>query len=151
MAVVANRRWCSPPAVRRTAGTAIAWRSFACLLLTCAATMAHAQLPFDLPKPAPQDGASLFANQCGACHTTQHGAPPRQGPNLAGVYLRQSGTQPGFHYSRGFAHAGFAWDDAHLDAWLTDPQKLIPGAVMLYRQNDPAIRRIIIVWLKEQH
>ena len=102
------------------------WRPFACLLLlTGAAAMARAQMPFDLPKAAPQDGASLFANHCGTCHTTQHDAP-------------------------GFARVGFVWDDAHLDAWLTTPQKLIPGAVMLYRQDDPSIRRRIIVWLKEQ-
>lgn len=128
------------------------WRTFACLLLlTGAPPMVRAQLPFNLPKASPQDGASLFANQCGTCHTVEHGAPPRQGPNLVGVYLRKAGTLPEFHYSPGFARAGFVWDDAHLDAWLTSPQKLIPGAVMLYRQDDPAIRRTIIAWLKEQH
>jgi len=56
-----------------------------------------------------------------------------------------------FHYSSGFARVAFAWNEAHLDAWLTNPQKLIPGAVMLYRQADPAIRASIIAWLKEQH
>ena len=128
------------------------WRSFACLLLlTGAAAMARAQMPFDLPKAAPQDGASLFANQCGTCHTTQQDAPQRLGPNLAGVYLRKAGVVPAFHYSPGFARAGFVWDDAHLDTWLSTPQELIPGAVMLYRQDDPAIRRRIIAWLKEQH
>ena len=110
-----------------------------------------AQLPFDLPKTPPKDGAGLFAGQCGTCHTVEHGAPPRQGPNLAGVYLRKAGTLPGFHYSAGFARADFVWDDAHLDAWLGGPQTLIPGAVMLYRQDDPAIRRSIITWLKDQH
>lgn len=74
-----------------------------------------------------------------------------RGPNLAGVFLRKAGTLPGFHYSPGFLQADFVWDDAHLDAWLTDPQKLIPGALMRYRQADPAIRGKIIEWLKEQH
>ena len=110
-----------------------------------------AQLPFDLPKTPSQDGASLFVGQCGTCHTVEHGAPTRQGPNLAGVYMRKAGTLSGFHYSAGFAQADFVWDEAHLDAWLGGPQTLIPGAVMLYRQNDPAIRRSIITWLKDQH
>src|ERR1039458_8589516 len=106
----------SLPTICRTGGIEMVWRSFACLLLlTGAAAMARAQMPFDLPKAAPQDGASLFANQCGTCHTTQHDAPPRQGPNLAGVYLRKAGAVPAFHYSPGFARAGFVWDDAHLD------------------------------------
>ena len=73
------------------------------------------------------------------------------GPNLAGVYRRMAGSLPDFHYSSGFAKTGFVWDDAHLDAWLTNPQKLIPGAVMLYRQADAATRTSIIAWLKEQH
>ena len=67
-----------------------------------------AQLPFDLPKPTPKNGASLFIAQCGTCHTVEHGAQPRQGPNLAGVYMRKAGTLPGFHYSDGFAQAEFA-------------------------------------------
>ncbi len=130
----------------------IAWRSVACLLLaTAGRPTARAQLPFDLPKAAPQDGASLFVSQCGTCHVVQHGAPPRQGPNLAGVYMRKAGTLDGFHYSAGFARAAFVWDDTHLDVWLSSPQRLIPGSVMLYHQDDPAIRRTITAWLKDQH
>jgi cytochrome c len=130
----------------------VAWRMFACPLLAAGAcSFAQAQLPFDLPKATSQDGASLFANQCGTCHVVQPGAPPRQGPNLAGVYMRKAGTLDGFHYSAGLARAAFVWDDTHLDAWLSSPQRLIPGAVMLYHQDDPAIRRTIIAWLKEQH
>ena len=121
------------------------------LLLVGAAAMARAQLPFDVPKPAAPSAASLFASQCGTCHTMERGAAPRQGPNLAGVFQRKAGTATDFHYSPGFARVTFAWDEAHLDAWLTNPQKLIPGAVMLYRQADPAIRASIIAWLKEQH
>jgi cytochrome c len=140
------------PTVCRTQGSEIAWWTFACLLLASAAcAIARAQLPFDLPKTAPQDGASLFVNQCGTCHVVQPGAQPRQGPNLAGVYMRRAGTLDGFHYSAGFARATFVWDDTHLDAWLSSPQRLILGAVMLYRQDDPAIRLTIIAWLKEQH
>ncbi len=112
--------------------------------------MAWAQLPFSVPKQAPPTAAGLFANHCGICHTVEHDAAPRQGPNLAGVYLRKPGTVPGFRFSPGFAQTDFVWDEAHLDAWLTDPQKLIPGALMPYRQPDPAIRGKIIGWLKEQ-
>ena len=43
------------------------------------------------------------------------------------------------------------WDEAHLDAWLTHPQDMIGTAVMLYSQSDPAVRKTIIDWLKEQH
>ncbi len=52
-------------------------------------------------------------------------------------------------YSAGFAKADFVWDDAKLDAWLTNPQELIPGAVMAYRQAKPETRAMIIAYLKE--
>ena len=66
--------------------------------------------------------------------------PVRQGPPLFKIVGRPAGTLDGFHYSPGFARAEFVWDDAHLDAWLTNPQKLIPGrgdAVPPGRSEDP--------------
>ena len=127
-------------------------RAIACLVLAIwTATAAHAQLPFTIPQSAAPTPAMLFANHCGICHSVGHDNVPRQGPNLAGVYQRKAGTLPEFRYSPGFANADFIWDDAHLDAWLTDPQKLIPGAQMRYRQADPTIRGKIIGWLKDQH
>jgi cytochrome c len=127
----------------------MSWWTLVCLLLVATA-MARAQLPFDLARPAMPSAAELFAAQCGICHTIEPGAAPRQGPSLGGVFKRKAGTMSGFAYSAGLAQAGFVWDDAHLDAWLTNPQQLIPGSVMLYRQSDPAIRASIIAWLKEQ-
>jgi cytochrome c len=96
------------------------------------------------------DGATLFSQQCSTCHTTSAADPPRQGPNLAHVYGRRAGVVPGFSYSPGFASAGFTWDATHLDAYLTNPQSVIPGAVMAYRQRKPEIRQAIITWLKAQ-
>jgi cytochrome c len=124
-------------------------RAVACLLLA-AGTAARGQLPFNIPQPAAPNPAALFANHCGICHSVGHDNVPRQGPNLTGVYQRKAGTLAGFRYSPGFAQADFVWDDEHLDAWLTDPQKLIPGAQMRYRQADQTIRGKIIRWLKEQ-
>jgi cytochrome c len=130
----------------------MSWWVVLCLLLFAgAASPVRAQLPPRNPKPAPMTAAGLFASQCGICHAAERDATPRQGPNLFGVFLRKAGALPGFHYSPGFAQADFVWDDESLDAWLTDPQKLIPGTAMKYRQADPAVRSRIIAWLKELH
>ena len=94
------------------------------------------------------DGAALFQKQCSACHTLDASAPPRQGPTLAGVYGRKPGTVPGFQYSPGFAKADFAWDESHLNAYLTNPQAVIPGAIMPYRQAKAPVREAIIAYLK---
>ena len=102
-----------------------------------------------LPAAKPPDGATLFKQQCGTCHTTNLSDPVRQGPPLLGVVGRHAGKLDDFHYSAGFAKADFVWDDAKLDAWLTNPQDVIPGAVMAYRQPKSEIRSAIIAYLKE--
>jgi cytochrome c len=111
---------------------------------------AHAQFALPAPSPPP-DGPKLFQNQCGTCHTISAAEPIRQGPPLGGIFGRPAGSVPGFKYSAGFATANFAWDAQHLDAWLTNPQAVIPGAAMAYRQANPATRKQIIDWLKDQH
>jgi cytochrome c len=108
---------------------------------------ASAQMP--LPAAKPPDGAALFKQQCATCHTTNLTDPVRQGPPLLKIVGRQAGKADGFHYSAGFAKADFVWDEARLDAWLTNPQEVIPGAVMAYRQPKPETRAAIIAYLKE--
>jgi cytochrome c len=109
-------------------------------------TAASAQL--SLPAAKPPDGAALFKQQCGTCHTTSHSDAPRQGPPLVQIVGKPAGEVEGFHYSPGLAQAGFNWDEARLDAWLTNPQAVIPDAVMAYRQPKPETRAAIIAYLK---
>jgi cytochrome c len=127
--------------------------SFACLMvltpLTAAGSMAvHAQMP--LPNAAKPSGAELFVQQCAACHSLNRADAPRQGPSLAGVYGRKPGGVAGFRYSPGYADADFFWDEAHLDSYLADPQAVIPGASMLYKQKNADVRKAIVAFLKEQ-
>ena len=104
-----------------------------------------------LPAPKPADGATLFKQQCATCHTTNLSDPTRQGPSLFNIIGRQAGTMEGFHYSTGFAKADFAWDEARLDSWIANPQEVIPGSIMAYRQARPEIRAAIIAYLRELH
>ena len=122
----------------------------AAILITLAAgTPAGAQMA--LPEAAAPDGAKLFKNQCATCHTIHASDPKRQGPTLEGVFGRKAGAVADFHYSPGFAKADWAWDEAHLDAWLTNPQAVIPGAIMPYRQAKAETRKAIIDHLKDLH
>ncbi|MCW3474400.1 c-type cytochrome [Limobrevibacterium gyesilva] len=117
-----------------------------------AAPLTNVRAQFTVPMQATQpDPATLFTNQCGTCHSVKPGDMPRQGPNLFGVFGRKAGSFPGFRYSPGFAQAGFVWDEPHLDAYLTNPQAVIKGGVMAYRQANPETRNTIIAWLREQH
>ena len=120
---------------------------FCCALLN--AQIVAAQMP--LPAPKPPDGATLFKQQCATCHTTNLNDPTRQGPTLFNIIGRRAGAMEGFHYSSGFAKADFAWDEATLDSWIANPQEMIPGSVMAYRQARPEIRAAIIAYLRELH
>ena len=104
-----------------------------------------------LPEAKPPDGPTLFKQQCATCHTTNLSDPIRQGPSLFGIIGRRVGSTEGFHYSADFAKADFVWDEARLDAWMTNPQAMIPSAVMPYRQSKPEIRAALIGYLKELH
>jgi len=110
---------------------------------------AAAQMP--LPEPKPPDGPTLFKQQCATCHASNLTDPVRQGPSLFGIVGRRAGAAESFHYSAGFAMADFVWDEARLDTWMTNPQEMLPGAVMAYRQPKPKIRAAIIAYLKELH
>ena len=118
-----------------------------CTAMMLMARVADAQMP--LPAAKPPDGATLFKQQCAVCHTTNLSEPMRQGPPLVKIVGRTAGKIEGFHYSAGLAKADFTWDDAKLDAWLTNPQAVIPGVVMAYRQGKPETRAAIIAYLKE--
>lgn len=112
------------------------------------ASVATAAGQTSLPATKPPDGAALFKQQCATCHTTNLSDPSRQGPPLVQLIGRPAGKVEGFRYSPGLARADFTWDEARLDAWLTNPQAVIPDAVMAYRQAKPETRAAIITYLK---
>jgi cytochrome c len=78
------------------------------------------------PAQAIEKGQQVFA-ACAACH-----APDKNGigPKLAGVIGRTSGSVEGFHYSRAMRNAKIIWDANTLDAYLAEPQKVVPGNLM---------------------
>src|SRR5258706_15747074 len=122
-------------------------------LALCIATLAVERAAAQLTPSAakPLDGAALFKQQCATCHATNASDPPRQGPTLFNIVGREAGTAEGFRYSAGFATAKFEWDEQRLDAWLTDPQAMIPGAGMPYKQSRSEIRTAIVSYLEELH
>jgi cytochrome c len=110
-------------------------------------TTASAQMP--LPEAKPPDGGTLFKQQCATCHTNNLSDPVRQGPSLFKIVGKPAGKADGFRYSAGFANADFVWDDSKLDAYLANPQAMVPGSIMAYRQPKAETRTAIIAYLKE--
>ncbi|MSU47221.1 MAG: cytochrome c family protein [Lacunisphaera sp.] len=93
-----------------------------------------------------ENGRRVFAT-CAACHDP--GLPTKTGPDLRGVVGRKSGTVPGFRYSRAMKNARIVWDEATLDAYLAEPQEMMPGNAMPFPGLPlPADRRDLIAYLK---
>ena len=54
-----------------------------------------------------------------------------QGPNLGGLFGRQSGTMDGFSYSKANKEKAVHWEEATLYDYLLNPKKYIPGMPVL--------------------
>jgi cytochrome c len=116
------------------------------VLAAAAAILALSALPADAAGDA-STGAVLF-NRCYICHSTAKGAANRMGPNLFGVVGRKAGTYPGFSYSDAMKKSGIVWTAAKLDAYLTTPQKVVPGNNMPFAGIPiPAQRADIVAYL----
>jgi cytochrome c len=84
---------------------------------------------------------------CLACHTVDKSNG--LGPSLAGVVGRAAGSIPGFRYSRAMRNAKIVWDERTLNAYVADPQKVIPGNAMPFAGiPDGRERAEVIEYLK---
>ncbi|HKO14202.1 MAG TPA: heme-binding domain-containing protein [Acidobacteriaceae bacterium] len=95
----------------------------------------------------PQRGRLVFEKRCTGCHALDR---DREGPHLAGVYGRPSGTAHGFDYSDALRQAHLVWSDASLDRWLTDPDAFLPGNNMEFHVANPQERADLIRFLRDQ-
>lgn len=75
-------------------------------------------------------GETLFA-ECSACHSMQDGTHG-VGPSLAGIGGRRAASHEGFRYSPALRRANLSWTAQTLDAFIADPQKVVPGNRMPY-------------------
>ena len=81
--------------------------------------------------PAGGDAAAgrLVFRKCQACHSMEPGKT-LLGPSLAGIVGRKAGADASYNYSPPMKQANVVWDAKSLDAYLADPQKVVPGNKM---------------------
>lgn len=120
-----------------------------CLFLAAPATA----LMLMLAAPAHGDGNAERGARafrfCEACHSLEPDVH-LSGPSLAGIWSRKAGSLTGFpRYSDALKRSGQTWNEASLDAWLRDPQKMIPGNFMTFAGlKDDRVRADLISFLK---
>jgi len=92
-------------------------------------------------------GQELYESRCVGCHSLDAN---RVGPAHRGVYGRKAGSAPNFNYSGAVRSSTVVWEEKTLDAWLANPQALIPGQRMNFRVALPQDRADIIAYLRQQ-
>lgn len=90
-------------------------------------------------------GEAVYAARCGGCHAVD---AHRVGPAHAGVHGRRAGAAPDYDYSPALRTSRVVWTDATLEAWLRDPEAVIPGQRMGYRLDDADERRAVVAFLR---
>lgn len=95
-----------------------------------------------------EHGAQAF-RFCAACHSLIPDVH-LSGPSLARVWGRKAGSLASFlRYSDALKRSGQVWNEKSLDAWLRDPQKMIPGNFMTFAGlQDDRVRTDLIAFLK---
>jgi len=92
-------------------------------------------------------GQELYESRCGGCHSLDAN---RVGPAHRGVYGRKAGSSANFGYSTAVKNSTVVWEEKTLDAWLTNPQSLIPGQRMNFRVATAEDRADIIAYLRKE-
>jgi cytochrome c len=118
--------------------------SRAAVISTLAATMTIAASGSGFASGDAVRGESLY-RICMACHPSDKNGI---GPMHDGVFGSNAGSVVGYDYSAALKNSGIVWDSESLDAWLADPQALVPRNRMSYRIGNPQDRADVIEFLK---
>ena len=90
-------------------------------------------------------GNELYESRCAGCHSLDQ---DRVGPRHRGLIGRKAGAVSGFKYSPALRASRIVWSPRTLDAWLTNPERLVPGQRMNYSVPDAADRAALIAYLE---
>jgi cytochrome c len=87
--------------------------------------------------------------ECAACHKLEAGAN-NVGPSLHGIIGRKAGELADFRYSPAIKRSGITWTPDTLDAFIKEPQAMVPANRMPYAGlADPAARADLIAYLQK--
>ena len=114
-------------------------------VLMALAGSAQAQDSTDMVKK----GAQAY-RICAACHSLQPGVH-LSGPSLANLWGKKAATIGDYgRYTEALKKTDILWDENTLNAWLADPQAMVPGTTMVFRGVEEDQTRVnLIAFLRQ--
>ena len=103
---------------------------------------------------AAQDGGDAARGEkhfeeCASCHSVAAGEQG-VGPTLYGIINRKAASHEDFRYSPAMRNSGITWTAETLEAFIADPQKLVPANRMAYAGlTDAPSRADLIAYLQQ--
>ncbi len=96
----------------------------------------------------PKRGGEIY-RACVACHSLEPGAH-LTGPSLANLWKKSAGKKEDYsRYSEELGSVQFEWNEDTLNAWLDNPQAMVPGTYMQFQGiSDLQDRTDIIAFLE---
>ncbi len=103
----------------------------------------------EMPAGDARRGQLVFG-PCRTCHYPEKVVGHNNGPSLWNILNIRVGSKPGFeYYSEALKKADFVWTPALMNIWLADPQKFLPGNMMMsLGMPDAQDRADVIEYLK---
>lgn len=130
----------------------LAWTMPWLLLLASGCTAARSAERYPVETDAGQTAGKRAYRKCYSCHSLEGPDSSTQGPSLKGIVGRPVAAEPGFSYSRAMkAYAGRqpVWTAEALEAFIADPQALVPGNDMgFFGIADPQERAQLIAYIE---
>ena len=91
-------------------------------------------------------GQQLYESRCIDCHSVDQS---RVGPAHRGVCGRRAGRVADCNYSAALKGSRVIWSEKTLNAWLENPERMIPGQKMGFQLTEALDRVDLIACLKE--
>lgn len=76
---------------------------------------------------AAPDGADLYDQECGDCHSLARPARNKKGPSLIGIMGKPAAGVPNFTYSTALQASKLLWTAEALDAYIKNPKAVVAG------------------------